>query len=233
MKDKINILVIFLLFSYFISSACLRNEFLSLNDSALSSSKFNTASTESSNETQPSFNSNLYYQLDSKKLDKYFKLNKSSLSNKNLIINQITTPPSLRINKDTKYSKESDQIDDQIESIINGICNTKISLMQQINNIDSDSKSLGIKLGNFKNLHKSQLILNFSQLVNELNSLKAELVKISILLDTLKQANCDNIEEVNIGLTKSESNLNTAFETIQAYMQKNKELSNLKLIIIS
>lgn len=132
-----------------------------------------------------------------------------------------------------KTDKDSEIINDQLDNILNNICNSKLSIIKTLNNIDSDAKTVEIKLEKLKKLHRSQKVIDFTTIVNELNSLKSELIKVSYLSDTLKLANCDGMEDILVDINRSESNLSTYFETIQAYVQHNKDLSLLKLIVLS
>lgn len=233
----------------------------------ISSSNISSSSSENSKK-QPVLSSRLYYQLESKKVDNYFK------SNKNLMLNQINSSYMENLKRDNKseetidktfktdknatekefnsiklsklenrqnskkeksnlLNEETEIINQQLDSILNRICNSKISIIQSLNNIDSDAKNVNIKLEKLRNSNKTKIILDFTSIVNEINSLKSELLKISFLVDTLKQANCENIEDISLSISKSEGNISTAFETIQAFLHNNKSLSALKLVILS
>ena len=160
-----------------------------------------------------------------------FENQAKNVQNTNNINNNLNTNLSSNLNK----NDESEMINQQLNSVVNSICNSKLSLLQSLNNINSEAKAMIIKTEKIKSSKQlSQKIVDCTRIVNELNTLKSEVMKINLISDTLKQASCENnIEEISLLISKTDGNLNSAFEVIEGLVQKNSELKQIKLVVLS
>ena len=170
-------------------------------------------------------------------------MNKNSSENDKITYKEnITVTLTEKQNSDKKNSTEininnliinTEKIKDEICDSSKIINNSLNQLEDQINSIDLDLISMTNSKNDKKEKEKTEneIMVKFTICINNVNLIKADLIKINVILETLKKANCKNFEETQKKFDSSSNLVNKLVTNVQNFIRTNN--LNLNLVILS
>jgi hypothetical protein len=119
------------------------------------------------------------------------------------------------------------------EKIKSEICDSSKLINSSLNQLDDQINEIKNDLKNLTDQEKNEneLIVKFTVCINNVNLIKADLIKISDILETLKKANCKHFEETQKKFDAESSLVNKLVTNIQNFL-RTKNL-NINLVILT
>ena len=107
------------------------------------------------------------------------------------------------------------------------LVNTSLfQLDDQITEIKNDLKNL-----TEKDVNDNEMVVKFTVCINNVNLIKADLIKINDILETLKKANCKNYDDTQKKFDSTTNLVNTLVTNIQNFIRTKN--MNINLVILS